>query len=58
MREMQHATCSIRVNYALTFTAGDIRGERQGRKINVDLQRREFKNSDPIPNRSLSMNLQ
>ena len=51
MREMQHATCSIRAGYALTFAAGDIRGEQQNRQVNVDLQEIKFKNSDPIPTR-------
>jgi len=51
MREMQHATCSIKAGYALTFAAEDIRGEQQNWQINADLQRRKFKNSDPTPTR-------
>jgi len=51
MREMQHAADRAGSSYALTFAAGDIRGKQEGRQINVDLQRRKFKNSDPIPTR-------
>jgi len=31
MREMQHAAERAGSSYALTFVAGDIRGEQQGR---------------------------